>query len=110
MSVVFYFMKGCPACESTRPTWEKVKKMAVGRLREMESKQIPPNKDVKSFPTFVIEDEDGVEVHRVVGSQSDPEALMTELKLKKKETKGKGRRKTRKSRRSRARTTRRHIR
>ena len=110
MSVVFYFMEGCPACESTRPTWEKVKKMAVGRLREMESKQIPSGKDVKSFPTFVVEDENGMEVHRVVGSQSDAEALMTELKLKEKPKKGKGRRKTRKSRRSRARSTRRYIR
>lgn len=112
MSVVFYFMKGCPACEATRPTWEEVKKMAVGHLREMESKQIPPNKDVKSFPTFVVEDEDGMEVHRVVGSKSDPEALMAELNLKKKPKakKGKGRRGSRKTRRLRAGTTRRNIR
>ena len=113
MSVVFYFMEGCPACEATRPTWEEVKKMAVGHLREMESAQIPPNKNVKSFPTFVVEDENGMEVHRVVGSQSDPDALMTELKLKKKEKpakKGKGRRKTRKTRRLRAGATRRKIR
>lgn len=107
MSVVFYFMNGCPACEATWPTWRKVKKMAMGHLREMESRQIPAGKNVQSFPTFVVEDENGVEVHRVVGSQSDPEALMAQLKLKPKSKKGKGRRKTR---RLRAGTTRRNIR
>jgi hypothetical protein len=107
MSVVFYFMKGCPACEATWPTWRKVKKMAMGNLREMESKQIPSGKNVSSFPTFVIEDDNGLEVHRIVGSQEDAESLMTALKLKPKSKKVKGRRKTR---RLRAGTTRRKIR
>ncbi len=105
MSVVFYFMDGCPACEATWPTWRKVKKLAVGRLREMESKQIPPSKEVMSFPTFVIEDEDGNEIERIVGREEDPEVLMSKLKLKPK--KGKGRRKTRRLRPG---TTRRKIR
>jgi hypothetical protein len=105
MSVVFYFMNGCPACEATWPTWRKVKKMAMGRMREMESKQIPSGKDVQSFPTFIVEDENGLEVKRVVGSQSDPRALMAELGLRGKKSK------TRKMKGSRrAGTTRRKIR
>lgn len=104
MSVVFYFMDGCPACEATWPTWRKVKKMAKGQLKEVESKQVPPGADVSSFPTFVILDENGQEVERVEGRRTDASGLMSELKLKKKSG---GKRKTR---RLRAGTTRRKIR
>jgi hypothetical protein len=85
MSVVFYFMHGCPACEATWPTWRKVKK-SLGNAKEVESKQVPMGKNVQSFPTFVVEDEDGLEVKRVEGRQTSPRALMADLGVKKKRT------------------------
>jgi hypothetical protein len=104
MSVVFYFMHGCPACDATWPTWRKVKK-SLGNVKEVESKQVPMGKNVQSFPTFVVEDEDGLEVKRVEGRQTSPLALLADLGVKKKK-------KTRKSktRRLRAGSTRRKIR
>ncbi len=74
MSVVFYFMEGCPACEATWPTWRKVKK-SLGSAKEVESRQVPMGKNVNSFPTFVVEDENGLEIRRVEGSQSSPKEL-----------------------------------
>lgn len=104
MSVVFYFMDGCPACEATWPTWRKVKK-SLGSVKEVEAKQVPMGKNVQSFPTFVVEDENGMEVKRVEGRQGNPVALLADLGVRK-------RKKTRKSktRRLRPRTTRRQIR
>lgn len=107
MSVVFYFMNGCPACEATWPTWKKVKKMAMGRMREVESKQAPQEVNVQSFPTFIVEDENGLEIRRVEGRQSNPRALMRELGMK---SKKQGKKTLRKRRTSRPRTTRRNIR
>lgn len=77
--------------------------MAIGRLREVESKQISPGTNVQSFPTFIVEDEDGLEVRRVEGRQENPKALMAQLGLRKKKTRHT-------LRRNRARTTRRKIR
>lgn len=107
MSVVFYFMDGCPACEATWPTWKKVKKMAKGKvsMKEVESKQMPPGTGVQSFPTFVVKDEEGNEVKRIEGRQTDAGVLMRELGVKK----GGRRKKTLRRYRSRARTTRRRI-
>jgi hypothetical protein len=105
MSVVFYFMNGCGACAATWPTWKKVKKMAKGPIREVEAKQVPSEANVRSFPTFVVENEDGQEVDRVEGRQMNARALMKRLGMKAKKTKGTLRRRS-----SRARTTRRNIR
>ena len=105
MSVVFYFMDGCPACESTWPTWRKVKK-SLGNVKEVEAKHVPMGKNVQSFPTFVVEDENGLEVKRVEGRQISPATLMSDLGVRK----VKRSRKSKKTRRLRARTTRRRIR
>jgi hypothetical protein len=107
MSVVFYFMNGCPACHATWPAWRKVKKMAKGRMREVEMKQIPPGVEIHSFPTFVVEDETGMVVKKIVGSRKDPAELMRELGLRRK-TQSKTRSKTRRF--SRPGATRRKIR
>jgi hypothetical protein len=102
MSVVFYFMHGCPACEATWPTWKKAKKMMM-HAKEVEARQVSPDKNVNSFPTFVVEDENGLEIKRVEGRQSDPRMLIRELGVKPRKSK------TRKSK-TRPRTTRRRIR
>jgi hypothetical protein len=96
-------MNGCPACEATWPIWKKAKKMMV-RTKEVEAQQVPPGKNVNSFPTFVVEDENGMEVKRVEGRQSDPRILIASLGVKPRRSK------TRRVRRSRPRTTRRRIR
>jgi hypothetical protein len=80
--------------------------MAVGPVREVESKQMTPGTDVTIFPTFIVEDEDGLEVKRVEGRQTNPKALMRQLGMKSKKM-GTTRRS---SRRNRPRTTRRNIR
>lgn len=102
MSVVFYFMHGCSACEATWPTWKNAKKM-IGRTKEVEAQQVPMGKNVNSFPTFVVEDENGLEIKRVEGRQTDPRMLVASLGVKGKKSK------TRR-RRMRPRTTRRRIR
>jgi hypothetical protein len=66
-------------------------------------KRIPPGVSVQSFPTFIVEDENGAETNRIVGSQSDAKSLMTQLGLK-----AKKRRRTLRGRR--AGTTRRKVR
>lgn len=83
MSVVFYFMEGCPACEATWPAWKKAKK-SLGKVKEVESKQVPMGKNVNSFPTFVIEDGSGMEIKRVEGRQTTPKELLKALGMKKK--------------------------
>lgn len=102
MSVVFYFMEGCPACEATWPTWRKVKK-SLGNAKEVEARQVPMGKNVQSFPTFVVEDENGMEIKRVEGRQTSPIALMADLGVKRKTSR------RRRTRRVRAGTTRRKI-
>lgn len=104
MSVVFYFMEGCPACEATWPTWRKVKK-SLGKSKEVEAKQVPRGKNIESFPTFVVEDENGLEIKRVEGRQMSPIALMADLGVKRKRSRTRTR-----TRRVRPRTTRRKIR
>ncbi len=95
-------MHGCPACEATWPTWKKAKKM-MGHTKEVEARQVPPGKNVNSFPTFIVEDENGMEIKRVEGRQSNPKALVKQLGVK-------SRRSSTRRRRVRARTTRRQIR
>lgn len=97
-------MEGCPACEATWPVWRKVKK-SLGKTKEVESRQVPPGKNVQSFPTFVVEDANGMEIKRVEGRQVSPMALMHDLGVEKKKKKSKTRRGS-----SRPRTTRRKIR
>jgi hypothetical protein len=75
----------------------------IGRTKEVEAQQVPPGKNVNSFPTFVVEDENGLEIKRVEGRQSDPRMLVASLGVKAKKSK------TRR-RRMRPRTTRRRIR
>lgn len=79
--------------------------MAVGRMREVESKQVPQEANVQSFPTFIVEDENGLEVKRIEGRQANPKALMRDLGMKSKKKTLRTRRASR-----RARTTRRNIR
>lgn len=78
--------------------------MTNARTREVESAQVPPGAKVESFPTFVVEDENGTEVKRAVGRRLDARALLSELGLRRKQM-----RKTRRGR-SLPRSTRRKIR
>ncbi len=72
--------------------------------KEVEAQQVPPGKDVVSFPTFVVEDENGLEIKRVEGRQSDAKSLVKQLGVKSKKASSTRRRRVR------ARTTRRKIR
>jgi hypothetical protein len=71
--------------------------------KEVESQQVPPGKDVVSFPTFVVEDENGLEIRRIEGRQVDAKSLVKQLGVKSKKS-------STRRRRVRARTTRRKIR
>lgn len=84
-------MEGCPACEATWPTWRKVKK-SLRNTKEVEARQVPFGKNVQSFPTFVVEDENGIEVKRVEGRQTSPLALMADLGVKRKRSRTRRRR------------------
>lgn len=79
--IVYFYMKGCPHCEATWPTWnaskDKLKKKGM-TVEEKESQEVGPADGVSSFPTFVIY-KNGHEVKRVEGSQQSPSMLLSKL-------------------------------
>jgi len=81
--VIFFFMTGCPHCDRSWPTWDKVKTQIRARanVSETESAEVSPRDGVSSFPTFVVRRGDR-EVRRVEGAQENPAALIRALGLR----------------------------
>ena len=84
MSITFYHLEGCPACEMTMPFWKEISKnkekegFGGVEFTTVESKQIPKGTDVKVFPTFHIVNRKGKK-SIVEGSRESKELLAKEL-------------------------------
>ena len=75
--VVFFFMNGCPHCESTWPAWNEAKKKLKGsaKVEEKESAKVSSSDGVSSFPTIVVYDGDK-EVKRIEGAQGSSAEIL----------------------------------
>lgn len=79
--IVYFYMKGCPHCNATWPTWNAAKGSLKKRgmtPEEKESREVGPADGVSSFPTFVIY-KNGQEIKRIEGSQTDRNAFLSKL-------------------------------
>lgn len=80
-AVLYYYMIGCPHCESMRPAWEDAKKKMKGvDVNEKESRDVGMNDGVQSFPTIVLY-RNGKEVKRIEGSREKSRQILSELGL-----------------------------
>ena len=100
--LVLFFMNGCPHCIHNEPAWKSAAKKVKGKMKivRVESKDVPPEEGVTSFPTMKYRPAQGPD--RVLpGSQKTGADILTKLGLK-------GERGTRR-RKADMRTTRRRI-
>ncbi len=99
VTVVYFYMIGCPHCEAMRPAWDDAKKsMKNVTVKEVESNDVRPDDNVSAFPTIVVR-EDGKEVKRLEGERKKGGDILKELKLGRRRTNRRltyrGKRKTR---------------
>ncbi len=82
MTVVYFYMIGCPHCEAMRPAWEDAKKsMKNVEIEEVELNDVRPDDKVSAFPTIVVR-ENGKEVKRIEGERKKGGEIMRELGLR----------------------------
>ena len=83
ITVVYFYMVGCPHCEAMRPAWEDAKTSLKNKaeIREVESREVKTDDAVSSFPTVVLR-RDGKEVKRVEGKRKTGGEIVTELGLR----------------------------
>jgi len=77
--VVFFYMNGCPYCDSTRPYWNKLKKINNGyKFIEIESSDVDDKMrsemQIDGYPHFVKINQQGKKTH-VSGSKSSYKEL-----------------------------------
>lgn len=97
--LVLFFMDGCPHCDANMPHWDKmVSKHPEISSVKIEASATPDNSGVSGFPTMEYHGENG-SVKRISGEKESPEAIESELGLKK----GGRRRRTRRARNTRRR-------
>lgn len=81
IAVVYFYMIGCPHCESMRPAWEHAKRKMKGvDVKEKESKTVGMDDGVQSFPTIVLY-KNGKEAKRIEGSREKGGEILSELGL-----------------------------
>ena len=81
VTVVYFYMIGCPHCEAMRPAWEDAKtSMKNVEVKEVESNDVQMDDNVSSFPTIVVR-KNGKEVKRLEGERKKGGDIMKELKL-----------------------------
>ena len=83
VTVVYFYMIGCPHCEAMRPAWEDAKRTLKDKaeIKEVESREVMMDDDVNSFPTVVLRRE-GKEVKRVEGKRKSGGEIVAELGLR----------------------------
>ena len=57
--IIYFFMRGCPYCEKTKPVWDEFKSQQKGfQFAEIEASDVPDNKktelEISGFPHFTI--------------------------------------------------------
>lgn len=83
VTVVYFYMIGCPHCEAMRPAWDDAKKALKHKadVREVEMKNVRVDDKVQAFPTVVLR-RDGMEVRRIEGERSSGNQIIRELGLR----------------------------
>ena len=81
--LVLFHMDGCPHCIHNEPAWRSASKKVKGRVKiiRIESKDVPPEEGVTSFPTMKFRPLHGPD--RVLpGSQKTGADILKKLGLK----------------------------
>jgi len=81
--LVLFFMTGCPHCIHNEPAWKAASKKVKGKMKivRIESKDVPPEEGVSSFPTMKYRPAHGPD--RVLpGSQKTGADILMKLGLK----------------------------
>ena len=81
--LVLFFMNGCPHCVRNEPAWRAAAKKMRGKTKivRVESKDVPPEEGVTSFPTMKYRPAHGPD--RVLpGSQTKGTDILSKLGLK----------------------------
>jgi hypothetical protein len=81
--LVLFFMDGCPHCVHNEPAWRAATKKVKGKMKivRVESKDVPPEEGVSSFPTMKFRPAHGPD--RVLpGSQTTGADILMKLGLK----------------------------
>ena len=81
--LVLFFMEGCPACAKNEPAWKSASKKMKGKAKivRVESKDVPPEEGVTSFPTMKYRPKHGPD--RVLSnSQASGNDILKNLGLK----------------------------
>jgi hypothetical protein len=81
--LVLFFMTGCPHCIHNEPAWKSATKKVKGKVKivRVESKDVPPEEGVSSFPTMKYRPANGPD--RVLpGSQKTGRDILMKLGLK----------------------------
>jgi len=82
--LVLFFMTGCPHCVRNEPAFRAAAKKMKGKAKivRIESKDVPPEEGVTSFPTMKYRPAHGAD--RVLpGSQTNGGEILSKLGLKK---------------------------
>ena len=86
--VIFFYMEGCPHCEETKPTWNKLTHSQLPyQFYEVESSVVPPETGITGFPHFLVNHKDGSSTS-ADGRKENVEELKSALKLVKKKRGG----------------------
>lgn len=103
-TVVFFYMNGCPHCESTMGPWKQLcAKRSDYKFAQVESANVPDNMSIQGFPHFVAVHGDGSK-NTADGSKESAEDIEEGLKLRAKSGGARRRRARRFTRRIRKRT------
>ena len=81
--LVLFFMTGCPHCIHNEPAWKAASKKMKGKVKivRVESKDVPPEEGISSFPTMKYRPANGPD--RVLpGSQKTGRDILMKLGLK----------------------------
>jgi len=101
---IFFYMDGCPHCETMKPIWSALEKDGNMEFGQVESANVPSDMGIYAFPKFIkVKD----------GKQTVADGEMSKGELRSKLFVSGGRRTrtrlVRRIRKSRRRSTRRHI-
>jgi thiol-disulfide isomerase/thioredoxin len=98
--LVLFFMNGCPHCIRNEPAFRAAAKKVKGKMKivRVESKDVPPEEGVSSFPTMKYRPANGPD--RVLpGSQKTGRDILMKLGLKGEQSTRRRKADTRKTRR-----------
>lgn len=81
--LVLFFMNGCPHCVRNEPAFRAAAKKMKGKAKivRIESKDVPPEEGVTSFPTMKYRPAHGPD-RVLLGSQTKGTDILTKLDLK----------------------------